>query len=75
MDFYFSQLIIIDNDFHYSSSKRRQDEMSLRTLGYDSGSWILKFLKSIALRVIIPCPQYAKLNFNPNPRSNQKHDK
>ena len=25
--------------------------------------------------VIIPCSQYAKLNFNPSPKSNQKHDK
>ena len=24
---------------------------------------------------VIPCSQYAKLNFNPSSKSNQKHDK
>ena len=32
-------------------------------------------LNIMSRRVIIPCSQYAKLNFNPSPKSNQKHDK
>ena len=52
-------------------SNKSGQSTTRNTIKFDQSSWWVVEQRVI----IILCSQYAKLNFNPSPKSNEKHDK